>query len=54
MPRRVTGLIPLLLLGVTACGDATVIVRSEVPRAGQGSGATVRVVAEEAPDRRAP
>jgi hypothetical protein len=51
MRCRVTPrLIPLLLLGVTACGDATVIVRSDVPRDGQGSGASVRVVAADASD----
>jgi hypothetical protein len=53
MPRRVTGLIPLLLLGVTACGDATAIIRSDVHREGQDTGATMRGVTENAPDRRA-
>ena len=49
--RRLTRLIPpLLLLGTTACGDATITATSNFPRQGHtGSGATVRVVAEEAP-----
>jgi hypothetical protein len=40
---------PFLLLGTTACGDATITATSNFPRQGDDNrGATVRVVAEEA------
>jgi hypothetical protein len=48
--RRLTRLIPFLLLGAAACGDATVTATSNFPRVGEDNrGATVRVVAEEDP-----
>jgi hypothetical protein len=47
MSRRVTRVIPLLLLGATACGDASLTASSNFPRdAKDDRGATVRVGAE--------
>jgi hypothetical protein len=46
--RRLTRLIPFLLLGTTACGDAAITATSNFPRQGEDNhGATVRVVAED-------
>jgi hypothetical protein len=48
--RRLTRLIPFLLLGTTACGNGTITATSNFPRqGGDNRGATVRVVAEGAP-----
>jgi hypothetical protein len=50
MRSRVARVMPFLLLGTTACGDATITATSNFPRQGDANrGATVRVVAEEAP-----
>jgi hypothetical protein len=55
MSPRVARAIPFLLLGTTACGDATITATSTFPRQGEDNrGATVRVVAEEAPQRSEP
>jgi hypothetical protein len=46
--RRLTRLIPFLLLGTTACGNATITATSNFPRQGEDNrGATVSVVAED-------
>ena len=48
MSRRVTRVVPLLLLGATACGDARLTASSNFPRDGKDDrGATVRVEAED-------
>jgi hypothetical protein len=48
MRRRVTRVVPLLLLGATACGDASLTASSNFPRDGKDDrGATVRVEAED-------
>jgi hypothetical protein len=48
MSRGVTRVIPLLLLGATACGDASITASSNFPRDGKDNrGATVRVEAED-------
>jgi len=48
MSRRVTRVIPLLLLGATACGDASLTATSNFPRDGKDDhGATIRVGTED-------
>ncbi len=55
MSCRVTRALPLILLGTTACGDATITATSHFPKRDEDNrGATVRVVAEEAPQRSEP
>jgi hypothetical protein len=50
MSRRIIRVIPFLLLGVTACGDASLTASSNFPREGEDDrGATVRVEAEDKP-----
>jgi hypothetical protein len=48
MSHRVTRVIPFILLGATACGDASLTASSNFPRVGRDDrGATVRVEAED-------
>jgi hypothetical protein len=55
MSHRVPRVIPFLLLGATACGDASLTASSNFPREGEDDrGATVRVVAEDAPQTSEP
>jgi hypothetical protein len=48
MSHRVTRVIPFILLGASACGDASLTASSNFPSVGKDdSGATVRVEAED-------